>query len=296
MATMSRRAKECHSGPGSPGQQRPQMREPFTLAMRANLGLRGKGALLGLNLVEKLQVVERADLGRADEGNGVPVSPGAAGAARAVNVDLRRFREGVVDHAGQVLDVDATGSDVGGDQKANLAGAHALHDLLAFGLRKIRRDGLGNHALLAQEFGDPAGFIAGVAEDDRAIGLLEGENTQKLGFTLAAWNRIVGVANLVHAHEIRRQLQRLGVAHEAAGKPLNALGNGGRKEQGLPRGRGFAEDVLDVLLKAHGQHLVALVEHRALDRSSCKVPRRMWSRMRPGVPQMTWAPARSCSI
>ena len=58
----------------------------------------------------------------------------AAGAARAVDVDLGRLREGVVDHAGQVFDVDAASRDVGGDEKPNATRAHALHDVLALGL------------------------------------------------------------------------------------------------------------------------------------------------------------------
>ena len=83
------------------------------------------------------------------------VAPGTTGAAGAVDVDFRRFREGVVDHAGKILDVDAPSRDIGRYQETDASRAHALHDLLTFGLRKIRRDGLGDHALLAKELGDP---------------------------------------------------------------------------------------------------------------------------------------------
>ena len=72
------------------------------------------------------------------------------------------------------------------------------------------------------------------------------------GLALATRDGIVGVANFVYADEVRRELECLGLAHEAAGESLDALGNGGGKEQGLARGRRLAEDILDVLLEAHG--------------------------------------------
>ena len=117
----------------------------------------------------------------------------------------------------------------------------------------------------AQVLGDAAGFLACVAEDDRPFRFFEGEDAQELGFALTAGDRIVGVANLVHADEVGRELQRRRVMHETTGEALDAFRDRGGKEQRLSGLRRLAEDVLDVLLEAHGKHLIAFVEDGALD-------------------------------
>ena len=78
-----------------------------------------------------------------------------------------------------------------------------------------------------------------------------------------AGDRVVEVPDLVHADEVGRQLQELGVAQEPPRQPLDPLGHRRREQQRLPLGRRLLQDGLDVLLEAHRQHLVALVEHRA---------------------------------
>jgi hypothetical protein len=65
----------------------------------------------------------------------------AAGTARspdAVRVVLDRVRHVVVDHHGDVRDVDASAGDVGGDQDAVQPVAEALEALLALILRTAR--------------------------------------------------------------------------------------------------------------------------------------------------------------
>ena len=51
------------------------------------------------------------------------------------------------------------------------------------------------------------------------------------------------------------------------------------------------EDFLQLLAKAHVEHLVGLVEHRRPEaRTRSSAPRSRWSRSRPGVPTTIWAP------
>ncbi len=48
-------------------------------------------------------------------------------------------------------------------------------------------------------------------------------------------------------------------------EPLDPFGDRRREQQRLPLGRGLLQDLLDVLLETHGEHLVALVEDGAAD-------------------------------
>ena len=98
--------------------------------------------------------------------------------------------------------------------------------------------------------------------DDR---LLEGQDLQELVLPVQRRDRIVEVLDVVDADEVGRQLEELGVAQVAAREALNPFGHRRREEQRLPLGRRLLQDVLDVLLKAHREHLVALVEDRAAD-------------------------------
>ncbi len=64
---------------------------------------------------------------------------------------------------------------------------------------------------------------------------------------------------------------------------VDAGRHGRREEHGLALGGRRGEDRLDVLGEAHVEHLVGLVEHDDLRRRrGAGVPRRMWSRARPG--------------
>ena len=73
----------------------------------------------------------------------MPCRAGAAGAAGAVDVDLGRLGEGVVEDVREVLDVDAARRDVGGHQELDAAGAHAAQHALAIALRQVGGDRLG---------------------------------------------------------------------------------------------------------------------------------------------------------
>ena len=68
-------------------------------------------------LGEPLDVVEQAALAGLGQGDGHALAPGAADAADAVHVALRRGRHVEVDDVGQLVDVEAAGGDVGGDEQ-----------------------------------------------------------------------------------------------------------------------------------------------------------------------------------
>ena len=62
-----------------------------------------------------------------------------------------------------------------------------------------------------------------------------------------------------------RDLDGLRIAHEAAGQRGNAIGVGGREQQGLTIRRALAHHGFDIAEKAHVQHAIGLVQHQGLE-------------------------------
>ena len=75
-----------------------------------------------------------------DEGDGGSLVAGAAGTAHAVQVDLFVFHALVVDDVRNVIDVDATGGNVRGNQDVHLVVAERAESLLAGALAEVAVD------------------------------------------------------------------------------------------------------------------------------------------------------------
>src|SRR4051812_41954724 len=88
----------------------------------------------GERVTEAEAARELADVGLLlgeDEGDAGTAAPGAACAADAVHVVLVAVRRIEVDHVGDVVDVEATGGDVGCDERRDLPGLEACERALA---------------------------------------------------------------------------------------------------------------------------------------------------------------------
>ena len=95
------------------------------------------GRVIGLQRLRLAQVEGFVDESPArevvpvDKGDGGPGLPCAPGAADTVDIRFFVFGALVVDDVGDVVDVDASGRDVGGDEDVDLAVAEGPERLLA---------------------------------------------------------------------------------------------------------------------------------------------------------------------
>ncbi len=94
-------------------------------------------------------------LGAGDQRDRDAVGAGARGAADAVDIGFRDVGQVEIDHMADAVDVDAAGGDVGGDQRADLAGAERRQHALAVVLRLVAVDGVGVDAGLGQASSPP---------------------------------------------------------------------------------------------------------------------------------------------
>ena len=102
---------------------------------------------------------------------------GPAGPADAVHVGLLVFGDLIVDDVGDVVDVDAAGGDVGGDQHVDLTGAEGFERLLPGDLAEVAVDGADFEAAFGEFVGHLLGGALGAGEDHRRAAALGLQNT-----------------------------------------------------------------------------------------------------------------------
>ncbi len=166
---------------------------------------------------------------------------------------------------GDAVDVDAAGGDVGGDQRADVAGAERRQHALAVVLRLVAVDGVGRNAGLSRPFTTLS-----------APCLVRVKTSARLtGSSLRSCARIAGLAaksTWMMRWSMRSTVEATGVTATRAGSRSICVGeigdvlrHGGREEQRLALDRQLGDDFADVVDEAHVEHAVGFVEHEELD-------------------------------
>ncbi len=188
---------------------------------------------------------------------------------------LERFgvaRQLDMDDEAEAGQVDPARGNVGRHAHPRPAVAQRLQRAVAFGLAVFARQGDGGKAALDQAGMQMAHRIARRAEQHRRIGIVEAQQVDDRMFDIGRGDRnrlmvdIAMPARLAH----RRDAQR--VALVTLGERGNRLGHGGRKQQGTPPLGRRVENLLQILAKAHVEHLVGFVEHGDAQRRQVERP------------------------
>ena len=201
-----------------------------------------------------------------DQRHGDTGPSGAPRAADAVHVGLLVVGALVVDDVGDVVDVDSSGGDIGGDEYVDAPLAEGSQGLLARDLSEVSVNGADGEPALSEVIGDLLGCALGPGENHCGaatlglkdagdeLGLVEGVRAvHVLGGALVD-RRIVGV--------LGADVRRLG--QECAGQGHDRSGHRGREEHGLTGIRQRAHDSFDVGEESQVEHLVGLVENQDL--------------------------------
>ena len=193
----------------------------------------------------------------------VPDGAGAGGAAGAVQVGLVLDRRVGVDDEGDVVDVDAAGRDVGGDEGAGRAGVEGVHGAGAGVLAEVAVQLDRGHAGAVELAGQLLGAVLGAGEHDGAAG--SGDEVEQHGQV-----PVGGHVQHVVRHRRDRRLRRVGlVGHRVVQVALDEdadAGVEGRGEQHplAVRGRGV-EEAAHLREEAEVGHVVGLVDDGDLD-------------------------------
>ena len=189
----------------------------------------------------------------------------ATRAANAVQVGLLILGALVVDDVRDIVNVDATRGDVGGDQHVDLARAECAKRLLARTLAKIAVHGTHGEAALGEFIARLLRATLGLGEHHRefaAIGLQDARKKFDLvhgvhapHMLLDRIDRGVVVAGIAGAN-VR------GVRHVATREIDDLPGHRCGEQHRLALVGDHRHDALNVGQEAHVEHLVGLVEHQ----------------------------------
>ena len=212
-------------------------------------------------LLNGLELVLLVDVA---EGDGGAAPPGPAGAADAVDVGLRYVGQVVVEHVGELLNVQAPGGDVGGHQNLHRAALEVGQGLLSGGLALVAVDGGGGDTRLDQIPGHLVGPVLGAGKHQGVFHVqLPDEGGEQPGLVAA-----VHVVELLvdHLHRGGDGVDRHpgGVVQQGVHQPLHLGGHSGGEKEGLLLGGQPAKDAAHVVDEAHVQHPVGLVQHEDL--------------------------------
>ena len=223
------------------------------------------GHLLNLGAVELLNLTHHANIVGGDEVNRNTLPAETTATADTVNVVLPVGGEIVVDDQGNLLHVDTTGEQIGGDQNTGGTGAELLHDDITLALVHVSVHGGDGEVTGSELVGEPVDLSAGVAEDD---GLSNGDGLVKIGegvqLPVFLLDGDVELLDTFKGEFVLLDENTDGVAHELGGDLEHILGHGGREEDNLGGLREELEDIVDLLGETARQHLVGLIKDEHL--------------------------------
>ena len=176
---------------------------------------------------------------------------------------LRRFAgQRVVEDVREVVDVDAAGGHVGGHEYLEVLLLEPQHHAVALGLRHLAVQGVGPVAALEQLLRQGLRVAARAAKDNAVELRVEVEETgDGLAFVRVANEGVLVLDVLVDGlRPVHVNLERIG--HVLPHYPADLARHRGRKEPRAFVFRREQQDFVQLVLEAHVQHLVRLVQHQ----------------------------------
>ena len=228
--------------------------------------LRG-GHLFPTNLClgESLDRLQLVDARTRHERYRPTLSARPACTADPVDVVLGIIRQVVVDHEFEVIDVDATGGDVGRHEECKRRLLEVIHHPRPLGLRHTAVEAFGRTSSSHERVGEFLDHLLRVAEDQAALDVVKIDQPSERVKLCVMPDLVIDLIDQRRPGDNSLlDLHQLGVTGMTADQRLDGRGNGRREKHRLPLGGGRREDLLDILPESHVEHPVGLVEHHQL--------------------------------
>ena len=222
--------------------------------------------LLDLSAVELLNFSHHSNIVSGDEVDGNTLSAKSTTTTNTVNVVLTVGGKVVVDDQGDLLNVDATGQKVSGDEDSGGTRAELLHDDISLSLLHVSVHGRDGEVAGSELVGEPVDLSSGVAEDD-SLGDGDGlvQIREGVQLPLLLLNSNVELLDTLEGEFGLLDQDADRVTHELGGDFEHVLRHCSREEDDLSGLRKELEDVVDLLGETTRQHLIGLVEDEHLD-------------------------------
>ena len=251
-------------GVAAGGEDLPDLLEEDLGAAPLDFGRGRDHAATDAGVGELLEVLDLVDVASAHEGRRHTLAPGAAGTADPVDVVLGIVRQVIVDHHLQMVDVDAAGGHIGGDEELKLRVLELVHHARALGLGDAAVETIRREALRQKRVGQFIDHALGVAEDDAETeAVVIHQTDQRLGLATRG-DLVEPLVDGGSGDILALDGHGLGIAGVAVDELLDLAGKRGREEDRLALLRSGVEDPLDIVAEAHVEHPVGLVEDHHL--------------------------------
>jgi hypothetical protein len=204
----------------------------------------------------------------SDEGGGESRFASSARSANAVDVVINVTGHVVVDDVGNVVNVEASGSDVGGDEVGGLSCSEGAKGLLSVLLDTVAVDRSGRESFAYQKIFEQIGFAFGLDEDDGEA-LDGGDEVQQHGLLVGFVDFDKLLSDQIGSGSLTTDGDEDVVVKERGSQSLNFFGECGAEHEGLSLARWRHvlrfDDAANLRFETHVQHSISFVENQVAD-------------------------------
>ena len=188
----------------------------------------------------------------------------AAGTANAVHIVFADIGDFIIHHVRQVIDVDASGCDVGSHQHTDVAAFKARERLGTRCLAFVAVQRHGGDALFVQKVGHMVGAKLGATKHQHLAPLLGVNDVCEQGFLLLPAHGVNHLLDELHRGVFRRDLNALRFVQQLRSQIADLLAEGGREQQALLFFWNQGQHFFHVVDETHVEHAVGFVEYQHL--------------------------------
>jgi len=224
------------------------------------------GHLVDLGGVVLLDLLHLTSVLGEDEVDGGSLLTETTGTTDSMDVVFLLEGELVVDDESDLLDIDTSSEEIGGDEDTDGTGSELLHDDVSLELVHLSvHDGDGE-VLLGHALLELLDSLLGVTVDKSLVDVKVGvEVEENFHLPLLLLDGDVILVDTFEGELLVLDEDLGGVSHEMLGELKNFGREGGREEGNLDVVGEVLEDVLNLLLESAGEHLISLIEHEQLE-------------------------------
>jgi len=212
------------------------------------------GVVVILNLSDELGVVGRHEV------DGDTLSTETTGSTNSMNVVLLLEGQLVVDDETNLLHIDTSGEQIGGDEHTSGGSSELLHDGVSLDLVHLTVHGGNGELVLSHALFELEDSLLGVAIDEGLVDFQTSVQVEKnLNLPLLLVDSDVVLRDTLKSEMLLLDEDLLGVAHEVLSQGQDLVGHGSREQSNLNVSGQELEDVLNLLLETAREHLIGLV-------------------------------------
>ena len=179
-----------------------------------------------------------------------------------MNVVLLLEGQLVVDNETNLLHINTSGEQIGGDEHTSRSSSELLHDGVSLDLVHLTVHGRNGELVLSHALLELEDSLLGVAIDERLVNFQTSVQVEKnLNLPLLLVDSDVVLRDTLKSKMLLLDEDLLGVAHEMLRQGQDLVGHGSREKGDLDVSGQELEDVLNLLLETAREHLIGFVHN-----------------------------------